>query len=101
MKATIDIPDELYRRVKAKSALRGQPVREVAVSLFRAWMAEPGEAMHPSPLQTTHEPAPVWFGMARRYARQGVSHDMATIRESIVKGRAEETTEAATGRGNS
>lgn len=31
MKATIEIPDELYRRVKAKSALEGRPVREVAL----------------------------------------------------------------------
>lgn len=38
MKATIDIPDELYRRVKAKSALEGRPVRAVAIELFRAWV---------------------------------------------------------------
>ena len=41
MKATIDIPDELYRKVKAKSALEGRPVREVAIDLFRAWLGEP------------------------------------------------------------
>jgi hypothetical protein len=37
MKATIEIPDELYRKVKAKSALEGRPVREVAIALFRSW----------------------------------------------------------------
>lgn len=37
MKATIDIPDELYRRVKAKSALEGRTVRAVAVELFQRW----------------------------------------------------------------
>jgi hypothetical protein len=37
MKATIEIPDELYRRVKARSALEGLTVREVAVTLFRTW----------------------------------------------------------------
>ncbi len=40
MKATMDIPDELYRRVKAKSALEGRPVREVAIDLFRGWLGE-------------------------------------------------------------
>jgi hypothetical protein len=37
MKTTIDLPDELYRRVKAKSALEGKTVREVATSLFQQW----------------------------------------------------------------
>jgi hypothetical protein len=40
MKATIDIPDDLYRRVKAKSALQGRPVRAVAIELFHRWLAE-------------------------------------------------------------
>lgn len=38
MKATIDIPDDLYRKVKAKSALEGRPLREVAITLFRNWV---------------------------------------------------------------
>ena len=40
MKATIDIPDGLYRRVKAKSALQGRPVRAVAIELFHRWLEE-------------------------------------------------------------
>ena len=40
MKATIDVPDELYRKVKAKSALLGRPVREVTVELYERWLAE-------------------------------------------------------------
>jgi hypothetical protein len=40
MKATIDIPDELYRRVKARSALEGRPIRAVAVELFQRWLDE-------------------------------------------------------------
>ncbi len=43
MKATIEIPDELYRRVKAKSALEGRPVRAVAVELLRTWVGDPLE----------------------------------------------------------
>jgi len=40
MKATIEIPDDLYRKVKAKSALQGRPVRAVAEELFRRWVEE-------------------------------------------------------------
>ncbi len=45
MKTTIDIPDELYRKVKAKCALLGQKVRDVTVDLYRQWLEEdaPGE----------------------------------------------------------
>lgn len=38
MKATINIPDELYRRVKAKSALEGRRVREVTIELYSRWL---------------------------------------------------------------
>lgn len=40
MKATIEIPDELYRKVKAKSALEGRPVRAVTIELFERWLEE-------------------------------------------------------------
>jgi hypothetical protein len=38
MKASIDLPDDLYRRLKVKSALEGRPVGEVANALFSAWV---------------------------------------------------------------
>ena len=38
MKVTIDIPDELYRRVKSRSAEQGRRIREVADELFRRWV---------------------------------------------------------------
>ena len=40
MKATIEIPDELYRHVKAKSALQGRAIREVTIELYQHWLAE-------------------------------------------------------------
>jgi hypothetical protein len=40
MKATLDIPDELYRRVKAKSALQGRAIREVTIDLYRHWLED-------------------------------------------------------------
>jgi len=48
MKATIDIPDDLYRRVKAKTALKGRSVRDVTIELFRNWVQEPRSTTHAS-----------------------------------------------------
>lgn len=50
MKATIDVPDELYREVKAKNALLGKPVREVTVELYRQWIE--GSETAPAPAGT-------------------------------------------------
>lgn len=40
MKTTLDIPDGLYRRVKAEAALRGLTIREVTADLYRRWLKE-------------------------------------------------------------
>jgi hypothetical protein len=61
MKATIDIPDELYRRVKAKSALEGKRIRDVTIELYRRWLAET-EAY--SPAQTPEAWLEGWIRLA-------------------------------------
>ncbi|MBI4484181.1 MAG: hypothetical protein HY652_15000 [Acidobacteria bacterium] len=38
MKTTINVPDDLYRKVKAKSALQGKRIREVTIELYRQWL---------------------------------------------------------------
>jgi hypothetical protein len=52
MKATIEIPDDLFRRVEAKSASQGRPVDAVATELFSRWLDEeafaPDQAGEPS-----------------------------------------------------
>ena len=55
MRATIDIPDELYRQVKVKSALEGRSVRDVAVELFRAWVRESTQASDGQPRPSVGE----------------------------------------------
>jgi hypothetical protein len=90
MKATIDIPDELYRQVKAKSALRGQPVREVAVSLFQHWISEVRETPIEESDMPAKQPIPDWYGSARKYAQRVRRHDMESVRGSIARGRAGE-----------
>ncbi|MFO7534618.1 MAG: hypothetical protein R6X19_02875 [Kiritimatiellia bacterium] len=91
MKVTVDIPDDVYRQVKAKSALEGWAVREVATTLFRAWVAAPAAA--PPEAQKApagkKEPAdPPWFGGLRAHAPRAKGlYDMEAIRRSIARGR--------------
>lgn len=40
VKATIEIPDALYRQIKARSALGGRSVRDVTIEAYRRWLAE-------------------------------------------------------------
>lgn len=91
MKATFEVPDELYRQVKAKSALEGRALREVAEELFRQYI----EPVTPPGRNTTllakgHRRArraiPPWFGVLGKHARRRKSHGMAAIRESIAAG---------------
>jgi hypothetical protein len=53
MKTSIDIPDDLYRQVKAKSALEGRAVREVASELFAAWVQSENPASRGRPAETS------------------------------------------------
>jgi hypothetical protein len=96
MKATIEVPDELYRQVKAKSALEGRAVREVAEELFRRYISdEPQGAAREKVAQPLSqllagEPVPTWFGALEKYARRVKRKDMDAIRESIAAGIARE-----------
>lgn len=60
MKATIDIPDDLYRKVKAKSALEGRPIRAVTVELYRRWLQENTPALGQASAQWLEE----WLRLA-------------------------------------
>lgn len=40
MKATVDVPDLLYRRVKARAAIEGRAVRDVTIELYERWLAD-------------------------------------------------------------
>lgn len=100
MKATVDIPDELYRQVKAKSALEGRPVREVAVELFQGYVTR-SEAPSAAPpakrserlLLADGRPVPRWFGLARKHIREDADHDMDAVRASIGRGWGQELSE--------
>lgn len=94
MKATIEVPDDLYRRVEEKSAIEGRGVREVAIELFQGYLGS-GAAPAPGDQPTAAEEAsrafdgreiPRWFGTLEKYARRIERHDMGAIRESIARG---------------
>lgn len=95
MKATIQIPDEMYREVKAKSALHGRSVRSVTIMLYSSWLRGlVDESGQESPvveprLATGSKPNLACFGVGRRFVRKNVDgpHDMTSIRKSIVDGR--------------
>lgn len=94
MKATIEVPDNLYRQVKAKSALEGRAVREVAEELFRGYvglgLGNEERQRASSPVTRDDVPPPPWFGALRQYARRTEQHDMEAIRKSIAAGLAGE-----------
>ena len=89
MKATIDVPDGLYRRVKARSALEGRSIRDVTVLLFERWLDEsPGLAQT---IADVDRPAAseAWL---RRWKAIGArvseaSHDERTTRDILIADR--------------
>lgn len=91
MKATLEIPDELYRNVKARSALEGRPVRAVAIELFEKWLTgeiESGTKPAKADLlsKETSKTYP-WLKIAAKYPNPEVSYEIKEIRQAIVRGR--------------
>jgi hypothetical protein len=89
MKATIDVPDGLYRRVKARAAMEGRSVREVTVLLFERWLDEaPGladaitEGDRPAAADTWLKR---WEAIGQRVAEG--AQDRRTTREIVITDR--------------
>ena len=98
MKATIDVPDDLYRRVKAKSALQGRAIRDVTAELFESYVRGGSSAASSGATSAWSEESevrerhvPTWFGIARRLGARSADPSMEAIRESIARGWAAET----------
>ena len=91
MKATLEIPDDLYRNVKARSALEGRPVRAVAAELFEKWLSgeieTTAKSSEPASFPTEAAKAYPWLKIAAKYPTGGVSYEMDDIRGSIAYGR--------------
>ncbi len=81
MKTTLNIPDDLYREVKAKSALEGRAVREVTVELYTAWL---GRKEKPSASAASTEWLEDWVRMgttARSGRRSGQTATDALLKD--------------------
>ncbi len=93
MRKTIDVPDELYRLVKAKSDREGKAVGEVTVELYQRYVGQ-DEELEPEPRKAPavrglreERTIPSWFGIVGKTARTVTRHDMESIRESIARDR--------------
>ena len=96
MKATLDIPDDLYRNIKARSALEGRPIRAVAIELFQNWLQSRSEkqtATHQSPLSDVEAKKYPWLAISRKYFKPSASSDLEEIQKSIERGWAGESAE--------
>lgn len=94
MKATLDIPDDLYKRVKARSALEGKPIRSVAIELFQRWIqtaSDTGGEDESVALSTEDYKKYPWLELARKYKNGNPSSDFREIKKSIGMGWATET----------
>ena len=81
MKATFQIPDELYREVKAETAREGRTLREVTISLFEQWLRERKGKVSPVPsVDWRHFKAP----LAHLVPGNMRDHSIETMREQIV-----------------
>lgn len=95
MKATLQIPDEMYREVKAKSALQGRSVRSVTIMLYAGWLRglvgeEEANSFAGGPDQVAGVQSNLaCFGIGRQFVRKNADgpHDLAAIRRSIAAGR--------------
>ncbi|MES2922811.1 MAG: hypothetical protein V4819_14755 [Verrucomicrobiota bacterium] len=82
MKATFQIPDELYREVKAETAREGRTLREVTISLFEQWLRErKGPVGRVPAVDWRNFQAP----LAHLVPEGETDHSMDAMRENIVK----------------
>ncbi|MEX2606153.1 MAG: hypothetical protein WD708_02310 [Kiritimatiellia bacterium] len=95
MKATFDIPEDLYRSAKARSALEGRTLRAVVIDLFQNWMRNESD----NAVQAPEPPGPgelaefPWLTISQKYIKPGIRSDMEDIRVSIARGWAAESSD--------
>lgn len=81
MKATFNLPEDLYREVKARSALEGRTVKDVVIQLFEEWLGRESAKPRPTADWTSFKPPLVH--LVKDGSRNA---SMAEIRKSIAKG---------------
>jgi hypothetical protein len=85
MKATVDIPEQLYRRVKARAALEGRAVRDVTIELYERWLGEPAGASSMDRAALAGAWIERWEALGQEIAAKAV--DPRTTREILMADR--------------
>lgn len=85
MKATVDIPDPLYRQVKARAALEGRAVRDVTIELYERWLADPADGSPADRAALADAWIERWEAIGREIAEKAV--DPRTTREILLADR--------------
>ena len=82
MKATFELPDELYREVKAETAREGRTVREVTIGLFEQWLREKKQGgAHVAAMDWMSFQAPLSHLVPERVG----DHSLEGLRESMTR----------------
>ena len=90
MRTTMDIPDQLYRRVRAKGAMEGLTLRAITITLYADWLdgknvvsvaEREGKPVDDAPVSI-----PSWAGLCGNAIVKNLDgpHDMKSIRKSIT-----------------
>jgi hypothetical protein len=61
MKVTIDLPEALYRRVKAQASADGRTVRDVTIELYEGWLAPDADQAEAERLARAEAWLAEWF----------------------------------------
>jgi predicted transcriptional regulator YdeE len=85
MKATIELPDELYLQVKAKTAMQGRAIREVTAELYQRWLDVGGPSASAAPALKAN----VWLDEFIAIGREAMNTAPPgpTAREILAAGR--------------
>lgn len=81
MKATFQIPDDLYREVKAQTARDGRTLRDVAISAFEQWLRQKKQPVpHATSIDWENFQAP----LSHLMPDQATDHSTEAMRKSIT-----------------
>lgn len=82
MKTTMELPDELYRRLRERSASEGLPFRSVAKQLFENWLEQaPAKPCTKSGMRNSDAP---WLAVTHPFVKYVVNHDLQPIQKAIA-----------------
>lgn len=91
MKATIELDDALFRRLKVEAALRGQPLKALVAEGVKHVLENAdggGSSKKPAARSTPPAADAAWFGSLGRYAANAQGdHSLTAMRRSIETGR--------------